>query len=243
VVDHQEIGPVPELLRGAWKRSWIRYEDGVVDDTTTVVWVQLDVRMADLRVPAAVDDLADRGSLAGCRLDDLRRLAAGESSTGSTVCSPIEVGGDGVRRATASWVDDDLDVAFQPVTAFPEPGLLEWNDDGTVMIETAPSGAYVERWERLPGSSEPLVLRRMGATLLYIAGAISILVRDRPVPVPVAERLDTLVAEAGDDRAAVEALVDCEFSFAVRRGSTDDAVVTASTHPWRVGEVVDVGVR
>jgi hypothetical protein len=233
---------VPELLRGAWRRDWIRFADGTVDDSSIVVWVQLEHRMADIRVPAGFGELAGRGSLAACTIGELRRLAAGDSSTGSTSCSAIEIDADGVRRATAEWFDSVGDVAFQPVSAFPEPGLLEWSDDGTVMTERAPSGDYVERWERMPGSSKPLTHAELAdRSEVFMAGDVAILVRDRLRPVPVGARLDALVADAGDDRAAVEALVDCEFSLAVRRG--DDYVITASTHPWRAGEVLDVDVR
>lgn len=235
-------GSVPELLRGAWRRAWIRFVDGTVDDTSTVVWVQLEHRMADIRVPAGHGDLAGRGSLATCTIGELRRLATGDSSTGSTSCSAIEIDADGVRRATAEWFDSVGDVAFQPVSAFPEPGLLEWSDDGTVMTERAPSGAYVEQWERMPDSSQPLMHVELDDRAeVFVAGAVAILVRDRLRPLPVVARLDALVADARDDRAAVEALVDCEFSLAVRRG--DDYLITASTHPWRAGEVLDVDVR
>lgn len=231
---------VPELLRGCWRRTRIEYSDATVDDTSTVVWLQLDSRMADLRVPAHHADLAGRGSLAGCSLDDLRRLADSESSSGFTVCSPLEIGDDGVRRATAEWPDDD-GVAFQPVTAYPEPGLLEWSADGRVMIERAPSGAYVEHWQRLSHTEAPLGHHvRDDGSELFIAGATAVLVRDRPVPITPRRRLDALVAEAGDDRTLLEALVDCEFSLAHRTG--DAYVVTASTHPWRIGEVIDVAV-
>lgn len=198
--------------------------------------------MADIRVPAEHGELTERGSLGACTIDELRRLADSESSTGITSCSPIETGDDGVRRATAEWSDGVGDVAFQPVTAFPEPGLLEWSDDGDVMTERAPSGAYVERWERMPDTIWPLQHTTCGDRCqLFMAGTVAIRVRDRPFAVPHVARLDVLVAEAGGDRSAVEALVDCEFSVAVRTGR--GYVVTWSTHPWRTGEVLDVVTR
>ena len=42
------------------------------------------------------------------------------------------------------------------MSAFPEPGLMTWNDDATVMHERAPSGAYLEEWRLVPGSRHPL---------------------------------------------------------------------------------------
>lgn len=237
--------PVPALLRGAWRRTWIRHDDGALDDSSIVVWLQLDRLMADIRVPADHETLADRGSLAGCDVDDLERLAVGESSTGYTCCSPVVAGDDGVRRATARWSESEGDVAFQPLGAYPEPGMLEWDDDGDVMIERAPSGAYVERWERIAQATSPLDHRRDGDEQLYIAGDVAIRVRDRPSAGHRVARLDELIREAGDDRATIEALVDCEFSLAERSGSGsgDTFVITASTHPWRVGEDIHVAVR
>jgi hypothetical protein len=80
-----------------------------------------------------------------------------------------------------------------------------------------------------------------GTVQWFVAGDVAISVRDRPVALQRVARLDELIADAGSNRSAIEALLDCEFSLVER---VDDAcVVTASTHPWRVGEVVDVPVR
>ncbi len=229
---------VPELLRGGWRRASIEHDDGVVDTTSTVLWLQLESKMVDVRLAADQPELAARGSLAACSLDDLQRLAASESSSGFTTCTAIsEV--DGVRTATAEWFTRGHGVAFQPVTAYPEPGLLEWNDDATVMIERAPSGAYVEEWHRIAATEAPLTHRVLDdGRELYRAGDVAVVVRDRPTPVPRAERLDTLIAEAGEDLDAIRALVDCEFSIGERQGNS--LVITGSTLPWRTGEVLDV---
>jgi hypothetical protein len=58
------------------------------------------------------------------------------ASTGRTRCPPVETRGDGIRRATAEWhTRGSEDIAIHRVSAFPEPGPLEWNEDGSVMIE------------------------------------------------------------------------------------------------------------
>jgi hypothetical protein len=194
--------------------------------------------MADIRVSAAQPG-HDRASLSECSLDELRALAASESSSGYTTCTPIVIGDDGVRRATAEWFTRGHGVAFQPVSAFPEPGLLEWNDDGTVLYERAPSGAYVEEWRLIPDTSSRLEYRqRADGSEIYVAGPVAVVVRDRPHPIPRAARLQELVAECGDDRAAIQRLIDCEFSFARQQGS--GYVVEASTLPWNIGKVIDV---
>ena len=66
-------------------------------------------------------------------------------------------------------------------------------------------------------------------------------VRDRTVSVPRPARLGELLDDCADDRPAMEALLDCEFSVAERRG--DDWVITTSTLPWRKAQVLDVDLR
>lgn len=191
--------------------------------------------------------------MTGCWVRAWIEFADSESSSGYTTCTAVEVGADGVRRATAEWHTRGYGTAFQPVSAFPEPGLLEWNDDGTVMIERAPSGAYVEEWRLVPGSRTDQAHRRLDArTELFVAGPVAVLVRDREVPVTGTARLpdliDAVLADAtlapDDARRRIEQLVDCEFSFARRRGSDGGQyVIEASTLPWRLGEVIDVDLR
>ena len=140
------VQTVPDALLGCWQREWIEFADGTRDDTTFVVWLQLPSLMADVRLSAAALALAGRSSFS---MDELLVLAESDSSSGATVCTAIVDG-----TATAEWSSA---VGFQPVSAFPEPGLLEWSADGTVMIERAPSGAYVEEWHLLPGESRAAV--------------------------------------------------------------------------------------
>ena len=231
---------LPELW-GCWQRNWIEFADGRRDATTFVVWLQLPSLMADIRIAADRPDMRARGALSECSLTELHALAGSESSSGFTICTPVTIGSGGVRRATAEWHTRGHGVAFQPVSAYPEPGWLEWGDDPTLMIERAPSGAYTEEWQLVAGSTEPLTYCRLAPdTELYIAGAVAVLVRDRPCPVPRSARLSELIADAGHDRAAIEALLDCEFSFA--RLGNGGFVIEVSTLPWREGQVLDVSV-
>ncbi len=233
---------VPELVRGAWQRVSIHNADGTSDTTSTVVWLQLESLMADIRISADQFGLADRGSLDACSLDDLSTLAQSESSSGYTTCTDLAVGPGGQRTATAQWFTRDhgneFGVGFQPVTAYPEPGMLEWNADGSVMIERAPSGAYTEEWHRMAGTAGPLSHRVLDdGRQIYRAGSVAVLVRDRMVAVPRPARLDDLITEAGNDHATIAQLVDCEFSL-VQLGD-DGWRITASTLPWRVGDTLE----
>jgi hypothetical protein len=218
-VDVSSAAPVPRELWGCWQRAWIEFADGIRDDTSTVVWLQLPSLMADVRLSPAALELAGEGGPAGfggCSVEQLHVLAGSDSSAGATTCTPFVTGADGVPRATAEWSST---VGFQAVSAFPEPGLLELHDDGTVIIERAPSGAYVEEWRLLPGTRGPLSCQAQAdGSTWYRAGAVGVLVHDR--------------------RPSGEAL-DCEFSFA-RLGPTG-WVIEHSTLPWRVGAVISPG--
>ncbi len=238
---------VPEELTGCWRRNWIRFADGTVDDTTQVFWLQHGVAMVDIRIPASQPVAAGRTSFAQFDLDELAKLADSESSSGHTACTPVDLDPAGVRRATAEWftrdqVHDPSDgirsVAFQPVTAYPEPGLLAWSGDGSVMVERAPSGDYIEEWSLVPGSRETFEDEvRDGGVRWFRTGNVAALVRDRRVPVPRPARLQQLVAECDGDRASMEALLDCEFSVAVLNPNGGWEIV-ASTLPWRKGVVL-----
>ena len=183
-------------------------DDGSSDTESTVLWLQLESAMVDVRIPAGMED-----------------PLACEASTGHTTCTPVETGGDGIRRASAEWhTRGPDDIAIHPVSAFPERGLLEWNEDGSVMIERAPSGAYVEEWHRLPGSAERLAEHRTDSRhRLYVAGDVAVVVTD--------ERRD-----AGSP-------LEVEFAICEPVRGQSEWRIVASTLPGRVGEDIDVGLR
>ena len=225
-------------MQGCWRRAWISYADGRFDDTSMVMWLQTQSLMADVRIAADRPDLARRAGLGECTAEELHALALTDASSGHTTCSPVTLGDDGLRTATAEWHTRGYGVNFQPVTAFPEPGLMTWSEDGTVMTERAPSGAYVEEWHLVAGSREPLGVTRVDGNVIYRAGDTAVFVRDRSVAVPRPARLPELLDEYTHDRPTMEALLDCEFSVAQCDG--EEWRITASTLPWREGEVLDV---
>ena len=77
---------VPDLLLGVWRRAPIVNDDGTSDTDSIVLWLQLESTMVDVRIPV-----------------EMEAPSACEASTGRTRCTPIETGGDGIRRATAEW--------------------------------------------------------------------------------------------------------------------------------------------
>lgn len=225
-------------MHGCWKRAWIQFADGTVDDSSRVVWLQTPSLMVDVRIGSDRPDLTGRAGAHECTFDELLAIAGSDGSSGYTECGAVVTDAGGPRSATATWHTRGHGVNFQPVSAFPEPGLMSWSDDGTVMIERAPSGAYVENWQLVPGSRDPLTVAEFDDRRVYRAGDVAVLVRDRPTPVPRLARLPDLLHEYQHDRPAIEALLDCEFSVAQRHDS--DWVITASTLPWREGQVLDV---
>ncbi len=232
---------VPMLMQGCWTRAWIQFSDGSIDDSSRVVWLQTPSSMVDVRIPADRPDLSGRRALPECSSGELRAIAGSDASSGFTECGPVSVGNDGRRTATARWHTRGHGVNFQPISAFPEPGLMSWSDDGTVMVERAPSGAYVEQWELVPGSRDGLSVDNFDDHVLYRAGDVAVFVRDRVVQIPRPARLVDLLDDHELDRPLIEALLDCEFSVARRDGCGWS--ITASTLPWREGEVLDVDLR
>lgn len=230
---------VPDQLVGCWRRAFIRFADGTVDDRSDVIWLQTRSAMADLRLDGDRPDLTTRTGLGECDRAELVSLAGSDSSSGVTRVDASST------PAVATWHTGDDGVDYQPVSAFPEPGWLTWRDDGRVMIEVAPSGAYDEEWLRLPGSDGPsghVVVDGAVREGWYVVGDHAMYVRDRAVEAPDERRIDEVVAalDVADpaQRAMVEALVDCEFSYARRVGRR--WVVQLSTLPWRQESELDM---
>jgi hypothetical protein len=222
---------VTDAMLGCWQRQWIRYADGTFDDRAVVIWLQTRSAMADLRV--APD--AQARPFAEHTHDQLVALAASESSSGYTLAGAADR--DGVVEAT--WHVGAHGVEYQPVSAFPEPGLLSWDPTGDVMTERAPSGAYVEQWRLLAnsrgGSGHIVGVEGGRRTATYWSGDHMMLVRDRAIDVRDVSTVADLVRSSDRDLAAQA--VDCEFSYAVRNDDGAFAIVQ-STLPWRIGETV-----
>jgi hypothetical protein len=232
---------VPDIMLGCWRRAWIEFADGRRDDTGVVLWLQTESAMVDVRVSADRGDFTGCTSLKECTIDQLRAIAGSDGSSGWTECSALAADADGAETATTEWHTRGHGINFQPVSAYPEPGLMTWNDDATVMHERAPSGAYVEQWKLVPGSRRPLSLDTSADVDVYRAGPIAVVVRDRLQLVPRQARLVELVDEFADDRATLEGLLDCEFSVAEQHHG--QWTITSSTLPWLEGTHPDVDLR
>ena len=226
---------VSDKLIGCWERRYIRFSDGTEDTTTRVIWLQTASGVGDIRVAATRPNLRQRSGLEDCTSAELLTLAEQDCFCGVTLFDPIAE-----PYPTACWPGEFYPFRFQPVITFPEPGWLEWRDEGTCMIERAPSGAYEEDWRLQSGSRSFAVhlTKREAAvtTCLYVAGDYAILARSRPLVITEEKRLPELARESGFDPARMRQLVDCEFSYARRQQSEGDYVIELSTLPWREGK-------
>ena len=132
------IQTVPDRLLGCWRRNWIRFgADGDHERHVAVIWLQTASGMGDVRIDAT------------------QRPEDTDSSCGITVVDESTT-----PFPTADWLDGDTGFSQQPVSRFPEKGLLDWHTD-SLLYERAPSGAYVEEWERL-GGSDGLIEHHVG---------------------------------------------------------------------------------
>lgn len=147
---------VPTALFGCWRRNWIQFGEGNPKEADVqVLWLQTVSGTGDLRV------------------SPLQTPIESDSSCGITVVDQATK-----PYMTADWHDGASGFSQQPVSRFPEKGWLVW-DSPSVMRELAPSGAYVEEWERLPDSVGPVAHLIAPAasttTNLYIAGGYGFL--------------------------------------------------------------------
>lgn len=235
-----DVPAVPDWLLGCWQRAWIRTADGRVDRGEHVFWLQTPDSMADVRISGARPPFDGITSLRECSPDQLAALASANASTGYTSTEHVADHPDGSHSCTAQWHTYGHGANFQPVVTYPEPGLLHVDASGTVMTERAPSGAYTEEWHLVPGSRDVLRRHRLhDGRDLFVAGPVHIVVRDRSVDPPRAAALPELIASDGLERAAVEALLDTEYSVAFREAD-GRTVVRHSTLPWLEGTTLDV---
>lgn len=229
---------VSEHMLGCWHRRYIRYKDGVEDKSTRVIWLQTPSGLCDMRISAERPDFSKRIRLSDCSDDELIALAEQDCACGITILDETAV-----PYPTATWEGGDSGFMYQPVINFPEDGWFEWEEEGTCMLEYAPSGAYEEDW-RLQDNSRTFAAHLLcqdseTTTNLYVAGAHAMLAVDRAVAINEERPLQELVAESTNDRHRIYAYLDSEFSYAISKVNNDYAIVL-STLPWREGQTLSL---
>lgn len=157
--------PIPRGMWGGWIRSGIALDGAAPTEPALVWWLQAPSRHCDLRVPYE--------------------------------------GADGLMAfaGTTSWSDPQLtwtpELELDP-SVFADIGEITW--DGPDMLETGTtteSGreiTYVERWQRIPNSSGPLLaLSRPGGRIVRTGAVAQTIVDERALGgsfAAVAWRLD-----------------------------------------------------
>ena len=120
---------------------------------------------------------------------------------------------------------------------------MEWTENGTCMIERAPSGAYEEDW-RLEPNSQTFAAHLTrdnadGKACLYVAGDHAVFAKNRKTALQADRTILELAAENSTDEKCLRDLVDCEFSYARRQKPDGDYIIELSTLPWREGQALD----
>ena len=227
---------VPDHMLGCWHRRYIRFEDGAEDTSTRVIWLQTPSGIVDMRISAERPDFSERLQLSDCSNDELIALAEQDCSCGITILDETAT-----PYPTARWEGGGSGFMQQPVINFPEDGWFEWKEEGTCMLEYAPSGAYEEDW-RLQDNSQDLAIHLLcrdseTTTNLYIAGAHAVLAIDRSIVISQERPLQEIVSENIADRDRVYAYLDTEFSYARCEDSSEYEIVLSNL-PWREGQIL-----
>ncbi|MDX2165866.1 MAG: hypothetical protein SF182_02340 [Deltaproteobacteria bacterium] len=227
----RRAAPVPEWLRGLWRRRSIARPGGALDTTTTVYWLQTESFFADIRVPADRPDVRARGDLRGLAPDERRGLARQAGFAGWT-----ELRGDRCR-----W---HRSIDYQPPGGVPDEGRLIRGNG--VLVEEGIHESYIEIWEPVPCGPGPIAVwddpQALGVDLAVVCGDAFLAVRDRRLALPPAASLEEVVAGAVD-AARAAAWLDCEIAYGVQRGGRQPWEIRLCTVPFREGESLAAGVQ
>jgi hypothetical protein len=148
---------IPAEFTGGWVRASISLDGSAPFEDTLVWWLQSSSAHADLRVPHSHLDGATDGEVI--------------SFAGETVWT-----NDFRNVPSLTWIP-----ALELVpNEFPDTGVVSW--EGADLLEAGVSGevSYVERWQRLAGTSGPLqALSRPGGRLVRTGSLALTIVDDR----------------------------------------------------------------
>jgi hypothetical protein len=192
--------PIPERYHGVWARTLLQ-TPGLRDTTTWVRWLQTGLWHGDLRVPADADRATPHG----------RALQQGFGGT-TTITRP-----DALLPEVCTW---QRTIDFQPPRSTPDAGHMVFEAPDRV-IETGTHGAYLEVWERLPGSLGQRIalaaLDRAGeptAERLLVSGQYLMHLRPRGAAWPDGTAPDDTLAELVQRHPhAADALLDFDIAF------------------------------
>ena len=197
--------PAPAWTWGCWRRRTIVFAGGQEDGAARVVRLQGQGLTGELRVPAWRPDVAARGALQACSIEELLELSAVDGGMADAAFCAGEM----------SWNNPS---AFQPYPRWPEPGQMQ--RVGPALIEFTPSGACLQDWRLQPGSAGLHVALRLmfetgldGLTRprdggLIVCGEHCLFSLDRRRPLPSDAPVQQQMRHAGDPHAFAEMAFD-----------------------------------
>lgn len=234
-----EYPPVPDDAIGLWRREFKEMADGSADRTTRVFYGQTRNLFIDIRIPIDRPATPPGRGFEIYSLEELARIAKQQAFAGHAVI------GDG--RCT--W---HRTIDYQPPSGRPDSSLIEV--EGEILHErgdanTVTGMSFYEIYHRERRGDERRLAFRLEESdgtpfggrpardaFLVVLDDRFWFARARTADLALGRSLPDLVREAGEDRAAIEACLDCEISHG-RLGEGDGAWrIEFSTLPWREGE-------
>ncbi|KAA0950398.1 hypothetical protein FQ186_09225 [Pseudomonas sp. ANT_H14] len=208
---------VPEHYLGVWKRRLISYQNGEIDQHTSVYWLQTPRLFADLRIPTDMPahSISHADRLALCE----QKGFAGVTQVDGDICQ---------------W---HRHIDFQPASNEADIGRMHFETRDR-LIETALDDDYYEIWERLADSKGLCRSQCLQANdnptrsaCLVLAGDYFLFAADRHAPLApnghLRERIDS------ENR---QALLACELSFGQHRAGAMPWHIDYSTLPAQIGQ-------
>lgn len=191
---------VPDRYHGVWQRTLLQTPT-VRDTTTWVRWLQTGLWHGDLRVPPDTD----------------RRTQAGRAEQQGFGGTTLITRPDAAQPEVCTW---QRQIDLQPPRSTPDAGHMVFESPDCVH-ETGIHGAYVEVWERLPGSlGTRIALAGLDAhgqptaERLLLAGRYLMHLRPRSTAWPLDTAADdTLTDVVARHPQQADALLDVEIGF------------------------------
>jgi hypothetical protein len=217
---------VPDALVGLWRRLSIE-ENGAIDTSTQVFWLQTSSGFGDIRIPAERPFV---NALAALTPDQALALSH-------------QGGFAGITRLEGDRCEWHHAMDYQPFNGKADVGRLHW--EGDILIEIGPNGAYREEWQRVStGPTATMTLSENAAWKgwLVLCGDRFIYMCEQRTLLPAADSLAGLLSEKLSEEmsadlgsAKIQQYLDCEISFGRVRQGKKPWEIELSTLPWKEG--------
>ena len=217
-------------LVGVWRRRSIETEDGQIDTTTQVFWLQTHSCFGDIRIPIDRNPCLGRSSLS-------------ELTESEAIALSTQQGFGGITQVEGSTCQWHRHIDYQPPNGFRDIGLLEWEQD--ILIELGVEETYREEWERVDEGRTGCIALVLEADetvdelskwqgCFVLVGDYFVKILERRSYLPEAESLLSLL-KSTQDSTQQQTYLNCEISFGRRSMGQIPWEVQLSTLPWKEG--------